>query len=65
MENLLMTLALLRPIHQGNVLTAKGVMITHRVGIVSVSRLVSLKVLTRNPQGTISSPAKEIKPWLK
>jgi hypothetical protein len=65
MENLLMTLALLRPIHQGNVLTAKGVMITHRVGIVSVSRLVSLKVLTRNPQGTISSPAKETKPWLK
>ena len=57
--------ALLIPTHQRNVLTAKGVKITHRVGIASVLRPVSPRVLVRNPQETISSPAKETKPWLK
>ena len=65
MENRSMIPALSIPTRPGNVLTAKGAMITHRVGIALVSRLVSLQVSTRNPRGTVYSPAKETKLWLK
>ena len=65
MENRSMIPALSIPTRPGNVLTAKGAMITHRVGIALVSRLVSLQVSTRNPRGTVYSPAKETKRWLK